>query len=178
MPPPLSSDPYEAFVELFTAHEQSLRTFVRSLVPSWHDADEIVQEVALVAWQKFAEFERGSSFIKWVCVIARFKTLAHRRKFARSQLAFNSALVEVMADEAARETDQRQQEYAALENCLRKLPEQQRRWVTLSHTPGISAAEMAEQLGLKPGTFYMRLNRIRSTLLDCINRTIQQEGRT
>ena len=33
MPAPDSTDHYEAFVELFTAHEQRLRPFVRSLVP-------------------------------------------------------------------------------------------------------------------------------------------------
>lgn len=171
-----SNDNYEHFVELFTKNEQSLRTFVRSLVPSWHDTDEIVQEVALVAWQKFDQFERGTSFIKWACVIGRFKALAHRRKFARGQIAFKQALIEVMADEAERETDQRQREYEALENCLSKLPEKQRRWVTLAHTPGISSNELAEEIGVKPGTFYMRLNRIRKTLLTCINKNLSQPG--
>jgi len=174
-----SPDPtnhYEEFVELFTAHEQRLRTFVRSLVPSWHDTDEIVQEVALVAWQKFSEFERGTSFLKWACVIARFKALAHRHKFARGQLAFKAALLEVMADEATRESEQRQSEYEALETCLATLPEKQRRWITLAHSAGITSLELAEQLGLKPGTFYMRLNRIRRTLLECINRKLNPEA--
>ncbi len=171
-----SSDNYEQFVELFTQNEQALRTFVRSLVPTWHDADEIMQEVALVAWQKFGEFELGTSFIKWTCVIARFKALAYRRKFARERLAFNEALMEVMAEEATRESDQRKREYEALESCLKKLPEKQKRWVTLAHTPGISSKELAEEIGMKPGAFYMRLNRIRGTLLSCINKNLKQEG--
>jgi RNA polymerase sigma-70 factor, ECF subfamily len=171
-----ASDPYKLFVELFTQHEQSLRTFVRSLVPTWHDTDEVVQEVALVAWQKFDQFERGSSFLKWTCVIARFKALAYRRKFARERLSFNQALMEVMADEALEEIGKRRDEYKALEYCLNKLPEKQKKWVTLAHTPGISSKELSEELGLKPGTFYMRLNRIRNTLLVCINKSLKEEG--
>jgi len=176
MPKKESTDPYELFVELFTQNEQTLRTFVRSLVPTWHDTDEIVQEVALVAWQKFAQFERGTSFLKWTCVIARFKALAYRRKFARERLAFNEALMEVMADESAKEAEQRKWEYEALEGCLQKLPEKQRKWVTLAHAPGTSSLEMAQEMGVKPGTFYMRLNRIRNTLQLCINNSLKDEG--
>lgn len=169
-----SAETYEKFVELFTSHEQALRTFVRSLGPNWHDADEIVQEVALVAWRKFEEFEQGTSFLKWVCVISRFKTLSFRRKMAREKLAFNTELMELMAEEALDESELRSQEYQALEGCLAKLPEKQRRWVTLAYTQGMSARDEAERLGVKEGTFYMRLNRIRASLLDCIQETMKE----
>ncbi len=81
-----------------------------------------------------------------------------------------------MADEATRESEQRQSEYEALETCLATLPEKQRRWVTLAHTPGIASHELAAQLNLKPGMFYVRLNRIRQTLLECINHKLTPEG--
>tara|TARA_R110002096_G_scaffold11515_5_gene42341 strand:- start:787 stop:1320 length:534 start_codon:yes stop_codon:yes gene_type:complete len=169
-----SAENYEKFVELFTSHEQGLRTFVRSLGLNWHDADEIVQEVALVALRKFAEFEQGTSFLKWVCVIARFKTLSFRRKMARERLAFNTELLELMADEAVDESEIRSQEYQALEGCLEKLPEKQRRWVTLAYTQGTSARDEAARLGVKEGAFYMRLNRIRASLLDCIQKSLKE----
>lgn len=164
---------HEAFVELFTAHEQALRAFVRTLVPTWHDADEIVQEVALTAWRKFAEFEIGTSFISWICMIARFKALSYRRKMARDKLSFNSELLELMADEGLDESDKRKREYLALETCLAKLSEKQRRWVMLAYTPGFSVKEEAERDGVRPDTFYMRTNRIRKTLFDCIQKTLR-----
>ena len=34
--------PYEEFVRLFVAHEVRLRGFVRSLLPTWTDVDEVV----------------------------------------------------------------------------------------------------------------------------------------
>lgn len=169
-------DNYTLFVAQFAQSEQALRTFARSLVPTWHDADEIVQETALVAWQKFDQFEMGTSFLKWICVIARFKALAYRRKFARERVSFNSALMELMADEAIEESDLRRREYDALERCLKTLPENQKKWVTLAHTPGVSSLEMAKELGIKPGAFYMRLNRIRNALMLCIGQRLKEEG--
>ena len=84
--------------------------------------------------------------------------------------------MDVMADESAREAEQRKWEYEALEGCLKKLPEKQRKWVTLAHTPGVSSLEMAQEMGIKPGAFYMRLNRIRNTLRGCINKSLKEEG--
>ncbi|MBK1875963.1 sigma-70 family RNA polymerase sigma factor [Pelagicoccus mobilis] len=169
-------DDYELYVKLFTQHESQLRNFARGLVPTWHDADEIVQEVALTAWKKFDQFEVGTSFIKWVCVIARFKALSYRRKMARDRLSFGENLIELMADESIDELDQRQNEYEALELCLKNLPERQRIWVKLAYTPGITTAEVAERAGVKAGTFYMRLNRIRKALLQCITARLKGEG--
>lgn len=168
-----SKDSHEAFVELFTGHEQALRAFVRTLVPTWHDADEIVQEVALTAWRKFDEFEQGTSFISWVCMIARFKTLSYRRKMARDRLSFSGELMELMADEGIEEDDKRKREYQALESCLSQLPEKQKRWVMLAYTPGFSVKAEAERSGVRPDTFYMRTNRIRKILFECIQKTLK-----
>ena len=169
-------DRYEAFVELFARHEGDLRAFVRSLLPTWHDADEVTQQVALVAWRKFEEFDLATSFIKWACVIARFEVLKYRRKMARDRLVFNEDLLTRLAEEASSEVDERKQESAALEGCLKKLSNEQREFVILAYTPGMSTKEIAEQAGAKPGAFYMRLNRIRQALSHCVKETLAQEG--
>ena len=174
--PNSESEQYEAFVECFARHEADLRTFVRSLLPTWHDADEVVQQVALVAWRKFDQFDQATSFIKWSCVIARFEALAYRRKMARDRLVFRDDLMARLADEAAEEVDDRRAENVALEMCLKKLPADLREFVTLAYTPGTSTKELAERAGVKPGSFYMRLNRVRKTLLNCVERTMTEEG--
>lgn len=163
-------------MDLFVRHEGDLKRFARSLMPTWHDADEVVQQVALVAWRKFESFDKDTEFFRWLCVIARFEALAYRRKMARDRLVFSEDLMSLMAEEATEEQDCREQESVALENCLKKLPPNQRELVTLAYTPGFSTKELAEQSGAKPGTFYMRLNRIRQSLLECIHSTVQEEG--
>ena len=48
---------YDRFVSLFARHEQAVRSFVRSLLPSWQDVDDVMQEIVLVCWRKFDAFE-------------------------------------------------------------------------------------------------------------------------
>ncbi len=81
-----------------------------------------------------------------------------------------------LAEEAAEETEERKSENAALEGCLKKLPAAQRELVTMAYTPGTTTKELANRAGVKPGSFYMRLNRIRKVLLDCVETTMAQEG--
>ena len=41
--------------------------FVRSLVPRREDAAEVMQEAAVVLWEKFDEFDSSRDFRKWAC---------------------------------------------------------------------------------------------------------------
>ena len=166
--PPSADAAYERFLKLFAHHENDLRTFVRSLLPTWHDAEEVVQQSALVIWRKFDQFDPSTPFMKWACVIARFEALAYRRKMARDRLVFREDLFELLADEGAEEIGQRQAEYDALESCLQAMPEKHRRLLTLAYTPGVKVKDLAEQAGSTSAAFYMRLNRLRKDLMRCI----------
>ena len=53
---------YEEFVRIFTRHEPRLRAFVRSLLPTWDDVDEVMQETSLVLWRKWNDFDPESDF--------------------------------------------------------------------------------------------------------------------
>ena len=77
---------YEQFVQLFARHEPGLRSFLRSLLPTWEDVDEVMQQTCLVLWQKFGDFELGTDFGRWACTAARFEVLKYRRKMARDRL--------------------------------------------------------------------------------------------
>ncbi len=41
---------YEDFVRLLVEHEPRVRSFLRGLLPTWHDVEEVTQEASLVAW--------------------------------------------------------------------------------------------------------------------------------
>jgi RNA polymerase sigma-70 factor (ECF subfamily) len=89
-PPVTERDParYEQFVRLLVAHEPHLRSFLRSLLPSWNDVEEAMQETSLTAWRKFDQFEPGSNFLAWTAAIARFEALKQRRTRSRERLAY------------------------------------------------------------------------------------------
>ncbi|MEM8954626.1 MAG: sigma-70 family RNA polymerase sigma factor [Verrucomicrobiota bacterium] len=170
-------DRYELFVQRFAHHEPDLRRFIRSLLPTATDADEVLQQTAIVSWRKFDQYDPDTNFIKWACVIARFEALAYRRKMARDRLVFNEDILNLMADEGAEELPARQAEHDALESCLNEMPEKQRRLLTLAYTPGVKINELAKEAGASAASFYMRLSRLRRGLAKCIeSKTIQTGG--
>ena len=166
---------YEVFVKKFAHHEGDLRRFVRSLLPNWTDADEVVQQSAIVMWRKFDQYDSDTNFMKWACVVARFEALAYRRKMARDRLVFREDILELMADEGVEEMNQRDAEHAALESCLLDLPEKHRQLLTLAYTKGIKVKELAEEAGSSAEAFYMRLNRLRRQLMACMESKLQEQ---
>ncbi|MEN8871495.1 MAG: sigma-70 family RNA polymerase sigma factor, partial [Akkermansiaceae bacterium] len=137
----------EAFIQHFTHAEPDLRRFIRSLLPTWTDTNEVLQQTALVAWRKFGDFDRDTTFMKWACVIARFEALAYRRKMARDRLVFREDVFDLMAGEGMEELSDRSEEHSALEDCLAALPAGQRKFITLAYTPGIKVKELAAEAG-------------------------------
>ena len=85
-----SSD-YERFVTTFTRNEPAIRAFLRSLLPSWEDAVEVMQNTSLVLWRKFDTFDPNTDFLKWAFVVARFEALKYRRSMARDRHVFDEA---------------------------------------------------------------------------------------
>lgn len=175
MQEPSTEARYEQFVALFTEHEPGLRAFVRSLTYSWDDADEVMQNTGLVLWRKFDSFDPETDFMKWACVVARFEVLAWRRDKARDRHVFDEELVDLLSAEAAEEHETLARERKALDTCLRKLPEKQRRIVMAAYEPGVRLNQVAERLGKSATAFYKIVNRARLGLLKCIESEIQSE---
>lgn len=167
---------YEDYVRHFARHESELRRFVASFLPSWGDVDEVIQRTAIAIWRKFDQFDPGTEFIKWACVVARFEALAYRRKMARDRLVFRDDVLDLMAEEAAEEFAGRSAQHQALESCLLAMPEKQRKFVMLAYTPGVNVKEMAEEAGSTAAAFYMRLKRLRGQLMKCIEAKTLDQG--
>jgi len=166
---------YEEFVRLFVAHEGRLRAFIRSLLPTWADVDEVMQETSLVAWRKFTRYERGTNFLAWVFTIARFEALDHLRRRGREQLVFSDAVADLMAEEAAPEGETLERQSHALERCLAKLDGPQRELLLLSYQPGARLHEVAARAGRSVQGHYKSVQRLRARLLECIEGEMKQE---
>lgn len=167
---------YERFVQALAHNEPDLRRFIRSLLPTQNDVDEVVQQTAIVAWRKFDQFDPQTNFLKWACVIARFEALAYRRKMARDRLVFREDIVELMAEEGLQELEARSAEQDALERCLEEMPAKQRQFITLAYTKGVNIGRLAEESGSTAAAFYMRLKRLRQKLMECIELKTVQAG--
>ena len=167
---------YEAFVRLLVAHEPHLRSFLRSMLPTWPDVDEVMQETSLTAWRKFAQFELGTNFFAWTAAIARFETLKYLRSRQQDWLIFSDDVLDLIASEEGTSADSLAREREALESCLGKLSASAREALHLSYQPGVKFHEVAARKGRSVQAYYKMLQRLRQQLLECIRTEIKEES--
>lgn len=167
---------HDQFLRLYVEHEESLRGFVRALVPTRDDAREVMQEVAAVLWRKFDQLAAPDDFRRWAFGVARFEALGFRRDKARDRHVFDEEVLGLLADDAAGAVDSLETEREVLEECLGKLPEPQRKLVEVAYAKGAKIDELAEGTGRTAMSLYKALHRIRLTLLDCAERALRQRG--
>jgi len=166
---------YSQFVQMFVRAEPAVRGFVRSLLPSWADTDDVMQEVSLACWKKFDDFEssdEANEFLRWTCMIGRYEVLRHRRKYARDRLVLSEEVVELLAADAAARLELAAAERTAVELCLQKLEPAERRLVLSVHTPGDSIAQIATEMNEKSRRLYTRLNFLRDQIAQCVRQRI------
>ena len=166
---------HHEFLRLFSANEAAVHGFVRSLVPLREDAKEVMQEIAIVLWEKFDTFDTSRDFRKWACGVARFEVLAFLRDQARDRHLFDESLLATLAEEAIEDTSGEPRR-EALELCLKKLSDQQHKLVLTAYAPGTRIDLLAEERGQTAMSLYKVLHRIRHSLLGCIEQTLATEG--
>ena len=69
-----------AFAELFEQAYPRLWGLASALLGDRTEAEDLVQEAALVALRKFADFQRGTNFAAWMAQIVRMHAMNWRRK--------------------------------------------------------------------------------------------------
>ncbi len=165
----------EAFLELLALHEAQLLGFLCAIVPGFQDAEDLFQQTVLTMWQKFGDFEAGSSFVGWGCQIARFKAMNHLR--AKRVPSFDADTLEMLATTQQQEDPElRLERRRALAKCLGKLREADLAIVRAAYAEGVSLKDLADQLGRSAGGVANSLARIRSALYECIRSTLALEG--
>lgn len=167
---------YETFMRLLIEEESAVKVYIRRLVPTWHDVEEVVQQTSLIAWKKFDELEDLDRFGGWLMTIARYEALKYRRSLARSPLVFSDKLAEQLADAAGQIDSPDANRRQALEGCLRKLDQAKREMILKVHQPGVTIRQYAQQQSRPEQAVYKSVHRLRQKLLACVKQTLAAEG--
>jgi len=167
----------DAFARLFAKHDRWLFSYLVTLLANPAHAEEVFQEVCVVAWRMYDQFELGTDFVKWASVIAHNQVRKFRRDAKRTGFQLSDATCERLAVDAARGADLFDFRRDALRQCLGKLPADDRRLVQRCYSESAGSFKtIAEDLGRPVNTVYKALNRIRRSLQQCIDRTLSTEG--
>lgn len=166
---------HDQFLRHFLQHEESLRVFVRSLLFNREEEREVMQEIAAVLWRKFDPALDDAAFVRWAFGVARMEVLAFRRDRARDRHRFGDDITELLAATVEQRSATLERERQALDQCLAKLPPDQRTLVQAAYAPGARIDALAVQLNRTAMSLYKTLHRIRLALLDCTHQTLARE---
>jgi RNA polymerase sigma-70 factor (ECF subfamily) len=173
----LSRDRMAQFVELYSGHYPRLQFYIMAMLPTANDASDVLQETSLVLWRRFDSFQIGTNFFAWACKIARLQALKYRERQGRTGQLFELSVLEKLATEACREDSVSAVPLAALENCIKKLSDGDRKLIRKRYQPGSSVAQIARDIGRSANSISKSLGRIRRALFVCVERTLVHEGR-
>jgi RNA polymerase sigma-70 factor (ECF subfamily) len=171
-----TEDSRTEFVKLLTGSQRALHLYIVTFLPRVEDAEDVLQSVNAVLWEKVDCFEPGTNFLAWARRIAYYEILGVRRKMASKRLLFDTELVSLLSEEMS-EPDTIDLRRRALGGCIRKLRGPDREVLALRYEDAHSVASIAEELGRPVKSIYRSLERIRMALLHCIDKTVAMEGR-
>ncbi|HYE05912.1 MAG TPA: sigma-70 family RNA polymerase sigma factor [Planctomycetota bacterium] len=166
----------ERFARLWTRFQPEIAQFIAAVVPDPHQADDVLQEVAVAILRKFSDYDDTRPFVAWAIGIARFEVAMSRRRHARDRLVLTPEALDAVADacvELAPEVDGRSR---ALRTCLDQVDGRAREMLRLRYEQALSPQEMAARAGVDPGAVRVILHRVRAALLRCIERRLAGAG--
>jgi RNA polymerase sigma-70 factor (ECF subfamily) len=171
-------DKGKVFVGLLLKAERRIFAYIFTLLPNRADAEDVLQEVSKLMWEKFDEASPPEDFVGWACRFAFYKVMEHRRSVRRQGVIFSDSMLERVAETvsehaAALRLDERR---AALACCLGKLGRVDRQLLEARFREGATVQSVAKRLGRSADGVYKSLARVRRALHDCVERTIAAGG--
>ncbi len=174
---PQPQDRTEAFLQLLAEHETALGIYVTGLVGRPQDAQDILQEGRIVMWRHFDAFELGTNFPAWARKILFHQVLAWRRRSKKDSTVQLSEATLAALDQTM-ESAYREQRWVrrekALETCLQKLSDEHRQILQLRYRDEADIDKIAAKTNRSEGAIYRLLSRLRRTLSDCIDTTLEE----
>ena len=112
----------EQLARLWTESQPVVAAFILSLVPNFHQAEDILQQVAVLLVREFEKYDQQRPFLPWVLGIARNVALKERRQTARSlEKLVGDALIDQVQAAFEQNDDSWRGVRVALRKCLREL---------------------------------------------------------
>jgi RNA polymerase sigma-70 factor (ECF subfamily) len=147
---------------LYAHHGPHLLAYLIGQLEQRALAEEVLQDVMLAAWEGAARFRGESQVRTWLLGIARYRAANARRR----HMLLHAPLDERLGADEPRppEIVEQQEAKGAIQRALGQLPREQRETLELVFFHELSGSEVAEVMGVAPGTVKSRLHRAKAAL--------------
>lgn len=163
------------FLAHYVQNQKRIYGYILSVVANWSDADDIMQETTTLMWQKFNEFQVGTSFSGWGIQIAKYKILEFRRSNPRRP-DLSEQVLTALAERAETYYSDTDAPMKALEQCIKKLKAEDHALIQMRYAENTTIKTMAIHLGRSIQGLYKVMSRIHANLVICVRRSLAAEG--
>lgn len=160
---------HQQFLRLFLGAERELLRYVMSIVPDPHDARDVLQDAAVTLWENVEKYDPAKPFVPWACGFALNAALHFLRSERSRRRLLDGYTAELLANrrtELASELDHRRER---LHDCLKRLPPDQHALVRGYYFDDQPVESLARRQQRTVEAVYKALQRIRQTLLACVD---------
>ena len=140
-------------------------------------ADDVLQEVSLLAMQKADQINDEAHLQGWLRETIRRQGMALRRKRFSQAAQLSTEVLAILAEVT---DDVINEEHAArkhaLRHCIELLGDKSRQTLAMRYGQGMKPAEIAEQTGRPTRSVYQMITRAHTSLRDCITKQLSAKG--
>ena len=166
-------------VRLIMQRRAMVLAYVRAIVADADLAEDVFQDVVVVALKKRDQLATTENLGAWFRKIARYESLNALRRRHRRPTLFDDRLLDLV-DATWNQLDERGEDdrVEAIQDCVERLPEKSRSLLAMKYDQGLSGQELAEKLDRPLNTIYVTLSRIHTRLRECIQRHLLRQHHT
>lgn len=156
--------------EWIEAHSGLIHKVVRAYAFSRHDAEDLLQEIAVQLWDSVPRFRGNAKVSTWIYRVALYAAIAWSRR-ERGHAERTEALITIPAEEEPKEDPRVAWLYAQ----IAKLDPVDRS-LALLLLEGLSYREMAETLGITESNVSVKVHRLKRTLTERSEAPTEHQG--
>ena len=169
-----------AFEQQVLVHMDSLYRYAYSLTGNREDAEDLVQETMLKAYDAFGRLKKGSNVKAWLFTILRNTFLNSKRGTGKPGFFVHTELSGFAGGEDPSRIVQLRLDADAVREVIEQLPEEFRTPLVLCDVEGFSYKEISEIMNCPVGTVMSRLYRarrqVRKALTQHTNIRLKEQG--
>ena len=164
---------HRSFLRQFLPNEGLLRAYLRAATRDPNEAEDLLQEVSAVLWDKFDSYDETRPFRAWALGVARLQVLKWRQKAARSREVLSDEALDLLENAALAAAEAAEERRAHLRDCVALLPAHLKDVVRLRYLEELPVSELAARIRKSAAAVEMILVRTRRALRECVDRKLQ-----
>jgi RNA polymerase sigma-70 factor (ECF subfamily) len=172
--------PQSDFVKLLMEHRAMLHSFIYAVTRDSHATEDVLQEVSVVLWSKFAEFQQGTNFGAWARSVAYREILAARRSEMRAHRHFDEPCAQAILAAYERRSDQvdATDHRDALRKCLGAIGGDLRKVIHCRYALRMNSRDIARKFSRTAQAIDALIYRGKKLLSDCVRGRLEGQGQS